>query len=57
MKKSRSQILPNLPQFDRRASIHPEDAKLKQFLLSTHKNGAACDCDLCNALGQLFILK
>ena len=57
MKISRSQVLPSLHQIDRRASLQPEEKKLKQFLLSTHKNGATCDCDLCNALNHLFILK
>ena len=57
MKISRSQILPDLPQADRRALLQTEEAKLKHFLLSTHKNAAACDCDLCTELDRQFILK
>ena len=57
MKTSRTQILPSLPQFDRRVALQPEEEKLKQFLLSTHKDGTTCDCNLCNALSRQFILK
>lgn len=57
MKISRSQILPELPQADRRADLQSDDAKLKQFLLSTQKNTAVCDCDLCDELNRQFILK
>ncbi|MDD5180992.1 MAG: thermostable hemolysin [Gallionellaceae bacterium] len=57
MKISRSHILQSPPQLDRRAPVQHEGARLKQFLLSTHKGGVVCDCDLCNALDYLFTLK
>ncbi len=57
MKISRTQILPDLPQADRRAPPQTEEAKLKKFLLSTQKNTAVCDCDLCDELNRQFILK
>lgn len=57
MKVSRAHILHSPPQLDRRTPVQNEEARLKQFLLSTHKDELMCDCDLCNALDRLFTLK